>query len=69
MLCQKCNGLVVIERTPHTRDEDTSYDPIQERCLNCGRISSRLIRKNLAKPPVVGSVLLDMELTPELVEV
>lgn len=51
MLCPKCNGLVVEERTPKTYNGDVSLDPIQERCVNCGRISSRLIRANLRKPP------------------
>ena len=59
MLCPKCNGLVVEERTPKTYNGDVSLDPIQERCVNCGRISSRLIRANLRKPPLVGSILLE----------
>jgi hypothetical protein len=48
MICAKCGGLQVVEPT---YGPEAKLDPVQERCLNCGRIDSRLIRLNRKRGP------------------
>jgi hypothetical protein len=46
--CTRCNGTMVTEWVGY------KIDPIQDRCLNCGDITSPLIRKNRSLPQDPG---------------
>lgn len=52
MICERCGGLSVTEYTPNNTNAqpwEVERDKFQQRCLNCGDISSRLIRANRRK--------------------
>lgn len=50
MLCHRCRGLLVYERSSDLREEAGGTCPVA-RCINCGYIEDSVVRFNRLHPP------------------
>ena len=70
MLCERCSGLMVLERVGHNYEALSCVDTAVRRCLNCGNRFDAMILANraIARAQTVGEMRALNETRPRAVQ-